>query len=91
MTSTNLEYQDVIDRVSRAVESIEEALAHVAPLAIEEIHRRAGNHVQAAEVEMRAALQRLLLAERELSLSLGPGPASDDQLERLGDLLLGLA
>lgn len=60
--------RDVGAMTARALELIEGALAEVTQMAIEDIREGldAGNHVQAAERELRSALRQLVLAEREL-------------------------
>jgi hypothetical protein len=60
--------QSVLATMTRAIELTEQALGQVARIAIEQIHGgvETGNHVEAAERDMRSALRQLVLAEREL-------------------------
>ena len=68
MSSNKRGNQSVLTTMVRAIELTEEALGQVARIAIEQIHGgvETGNHVEAAERDMRSALRQLVLAEREL-------------------------
>jgi hypothetical protein len=65
--------QSIIATLTRAIELSDEALAHVARIAIEGIRSgvEVGGHVEAAERDMRNALRQLVLAERELRAGRG--------------------
>jgi hypothetical protein len=76
------------DRLALALQDTQQALAQVPQIAIEEIRDglEAGDHVQAAERDMRSALRQLVLAEREprrqtlprVNLSARPIVTADD-------------
>ena len=67
MTATRND-QSIIGTMARALELTEAALGEVARIGVEQIDNRleSTNHVEAAERDMRSALRRLVLGEREL-------------------------
>jgi hypothetical protein len=75
--------QDVHATMARALELTEQALGQVARIAIEQIHGgvETGNHIEAAERDMRSALRQLVLAERELQSRAAARRAAEDRPE----------
>ncbi len=80
MAATNRTEQSIIATMGRAVEVTEDALGHVARIAVEGIHRdlEVSSHIEAAERHMRSALRQLVLAERELRSRRPPIAGLDD-------------
>jgi hypothetical protein len=77
--------QNVIATMARAIDLTEQALGQVARIAIEQIHGgvETGNHVEAAERDMRSALRQLVLAERELKFRAAARRAPEELPEQV--------
>lgn len=79
----------MIGAVTHARELAEQALGLLAQAALDEVHHglEAGNHVEAAEHELRMTVRDLVLAERELHYRSGAQQDPDE----ITDVIAGLA